>query len=115
MFVAVVNPAVMDGHSTSTPDQLGDERDAVSIKAEPGEDGRTADGLVVLDVTPGKIDGAVANATPLGRARHDRHQRQRRSLPTQRVLPFRQGALKQCRAARQLRRCSAGDPNVARV
>jgi hypothetical protein len=65
VVVAVINPQVNDGHSTGTPDELSDERDAVSVKADPGEDGVTADGMVVLDVAAGSIDLVVGGAPAL--------------------------------------------------
>ena len=72
VLVAVVNPEINDGHSTGTPNELGDDREGVAIDTDPGEDGITEDGMVVLDVETRNEASAAQQADEKPGAAHQK-------------------------------------------
>jgi hypothetical protein len=63
VIVAIVNPVVNDPHNTGVPDSLGDERDGITVSAEPGGSDVTEDGVAVLSTSAGSVDLALGDAS----------------------------------------------------
>jgi hypothetical protein len=63
VIVAVVNPVVNDAHNTGVPASLGNERNGITVDAEPGGSDVTEDGIAVVDVPTGAIALAVGSAS----------------------------------------------------
>lgn len=66
VLVALVNPIVNEGNETEVPAELGDERQGLSVDAEPGGDDVTDDaGLAVVEVAEGALALTIGGAPAL--------------------------------------------------
>lgn len=54
--VAILNPVPNAGHNTGVPAEAGDQRNAITVDAEPGQQDVTADGIGVVEVPSGPLD-----------------------------------------------------------
>jgi hypothetical protein len=64
-LIAIVNPVPNAGHNTGVPAEAGDERSAITVKADPGGEDVTEAGIAVVPVAPGALNVHVGPTATL--------------------------------------------------